>query len=555
MPVHIIDLSNPLPPTYEDRQHALVLGMRDTVILGEGAEIAAYGASSYGIRGSLGNTFIIDGRVHSEQSHGIAAQGTITVGENGSVHGGMLGVYFLYDRDFPLNALTNAGTISSQDYSAVYLEGSPAIVSNSGTIDGKTGITFSNIYSPSLTLDQTLVVNNTGLIKGTGASNIAIDGSNIGSNTVTNSGRIEGGVNLGDYNDVYDGRGGTVTGKVWLGTGDDVFFGGDRSETVWLGKGSDVVDGGEGVDTLDFSAAATVDLRITGRQQTGSDSWATIRNFESLNGSGFDDRFIGNDLANTLVGNGGNDTLDGYGGDDLLSGGAGNDLLVGSAGSDIAVFTGKFSDYTITVGAGSITIADKRALGDGVDVLGGVEFALFSDRVYTLSYTSPSPAGSPATPTSPAVPAVPGTPVSIMPEPSLKLVGGRKVDALVGGTGDDYLNGGLGRDILTGNEGKDVFVFRTKLKKNVDTITDFTAGEDMIQMAKGIFSKIEKGALKKSAFHTGTKAKDAKDRIIFNEKTGAVSYDADGSGRKFKAVKFAQVEAGTDLSASDFWVL
>ncbi|MCG7392212.1 hypothetical protein MHY87_04765 [Microvirga sp. ACRRW] len=555
MPIHVIDSSKPLPPTYEDRQHALVLGMRDTVIVGEGAEIAAYGASSYGIRGSLGNTFIINGRVHSEQSHGIATQGTITIGEHGSVHGGLLGVYFLYDGNFPLNVLTNAGTISAQN-SAVYLEGSPAIVLNSGTIDGTTGINFSNTYSPSHTVDQTLVVNNTGLIKGTGATHRAIAGSTIGSNTVINSGRIEGDVRLGDYNDVYDGRGGTVTGKVWLGAGDDVFYGGDGSETVWLGKGSDVADGGEGIDTLDFSAAATVDLRIIERQQTGSDSWATISNIENLNGSGFDDRFIGNAAANALIGNGGNDTLDGYDGNDLLSGGAGDDLLVGGAGSDTAVFTGKFSDYTITVKAGSITITDKRASGDGTDILGGIEFALFSDRIYTLAPVPPIGTVTPSTPTKTSdTPTTTDTPPATPVAKNLTFKGGKKADTFVGGKGHDLLNGGLGKDKLTGNEGQDTFVFNSKLgSKNVDRITDFTHSDDSLKLSKSIFSKIEKGMLSKGAFWIGTKAHDKSDRIIYNDKTGALFYDADGAGKKYGAVKFAQLNPKTLLKHDDFFI-
>jgi serralysin len=70
-----------------------------------------------------------------------------------------------------------------------------------------------------------------------------------------------------------------------------------------------------------------------------------------------------------------------------------------------------------------------------------------------------------------------------------------------------------------------------------------------------VFATLPKGFLDKDAFRIGAKAVDADDRIVFNAKTGAVSYDADGSGTDFAAVKFAQVKARTSLNADDFVVL
>jgi serralysin len=144
---------------------------------------------------------------------------------------------------------------------------------------------------------------------------------------------------------------------------------------------------------------------------------------------------------------------------------------------------------------------------------------------------------------------------SALPEARV-LRGGRKADILAGGDGDDHLNGGLGKDKLTGGSGDDVFAFTTKLgKTNVDRILDFSSAEDTIQLSFRTFDRLAKGVLSKEAFHVGSKAVETDDRIIFNERTGALTYDADGSGTKYAAVKFAQLQSRTLLKADDFFIV
>lgn len=57
-------------------------------------------------------------------------------------------------------------------------------------------------------------------------------------------------------------------------------------------------------------------------------------------------------------------------------------------------------------------------------------------------------------------------------------------DTLMGLGGDDLLRGGNGNDVLTGGEGKDQFWIASNiLPTNVDTITDFQVGMDVIGIA------------------------------------------------------------------------
>jgi Ca2+-binding RTX toxin-like protein len=565
MAVHVIDPSHPLPPTYGDNENALDLGVGEIVILRAGAEIAAYGEGSLAISGYWDNTLLIDGRVHSELLSAISIQGVINVGMTGSVSGAVDGVY-LYGENEPgrPNTVFNAGSITGGVW-GVRLEAAENIVSNSGKIVGEVGIEASSS-------DQYLVINNTGLIKGTGG--VAIYGAWNGANTVTNSGRIEGDIFLGSRGylmpdgpptNIYDGRGGTITGLVHFFAGNDIAYGGDGSETFYMGTNINFVDGGAGIDTLQYDFKATVDLRVTTQQQTFTYAWDTIQNIENLSGSAFSDSFIGNEVSNILVGAGENDALDGQGGNDMLTGGTGNDTITGGDGTDIAVFSGRSSDYTITTGRNGLIISDNRTTGgDGIDQLTDVEFAIFSDHLYTLPTNTPTTPGS----TEPQVHPTPDAPV--MPEPRvpaaaavpieaaatpLNLKGSKKADILVGGAGNDQLNGGLGRDKLTGGDGADVFVFSTKLKSNLDRITDFDAATDTIRLSKAVFGQLQKGSLAAEAFRVGKKALDADDRVLFNAKTGTLSYDADGSGDAHAAITFAQLKAKAALTSADFLVL
>ena len=64
-----------------------------------------------------------------------------------------------------------------------------------------------------------------------------------------------------------------------------------------------------------------------------------------------------------------------------------------------------------------------------------------------------------------------------------KLLGGKGNDSLHGGDGKDILRGNRGKDTLDGGDGADLFVF--KRGDGVDTILNFDASEDLIQIKRG----------------------------------------------------------------------
>ncbi len=113
-----------------------------------------------------------------------------------------------------------------------------------------------------------------------------------------------------------------------------------------------------------------------------------------------------------------------------------------------------------------------------------------------------------------------------------RIDGGAGNDTLSGAGGNDTLSGGSGSNTLTGGTGSDTFLFDQPLVAGVVTsITDFAPGADKVGLALSVFTQAGAvGPLAAAAFFAGTAAHDADDRIIYNATTGAVCYDADGTG-------------------------
>lgn len=142
-------------------------------------------------------------------------------------------------------------------------------------------------------------------------------------------------------------------------------------------------------------------------------------------------------------------------------------------------------------------------------------------------------------------------------------------DTLDGGAGNDTLSGGCGDDVLTGGAGSDVFCIdlgsltdtgaanstvatvNAQASCGIDTIADFTSGAD--QLAFHVHGAAD-GTLSSTAFALATDTATADTRFIYDSSTGALSFDADGSGAG-EAVQIAVLSGAPSLSASDIHLI
>ncbi len=332
---------------------------------------------------------------------------------------------------------------------------------------------------------------------------------------------------------------GTPSGERINGTsGDDVIVGNGGDDDMRGGKGNDtyVVDSigdkvtevsGGGLDTVMSSVSYKLGNHVENLTLTGGGD---------IDGTGNSKNNVitGNDGSNVLKGGDGNDTIYGGGGTDTIYGDAGNDKLYGGSGND--KLYGGSGDDILDGGAD----ADQMWGNSGNDVyyvddLGDVVTESSSqgtDTIYaSVNYTLGSS------------------------QERLYLAGTDEVSA-TGNTKDNRIGGNEAANLLTGGAGKDAFVFNTALGNgNVDTIADFNVKDDTIWLDNAFFVGVGKdGNLSSGAFFAGTAAHDASDRIIYDKDTGALYFDADGSGAG-EQIQFAELDANLALTYKDFYVI
>ncbi|NEQ25034.1 MAG: type I secretion C-terminal target domain-containing protein, partial [Microcoleus sp. SIO2G3] len=124
------------------------------------------------------------------------------------------------------------------------------------------------------------------------------------------------------------------------------------------------------------------------------------------------------------------------------------------------------------------------------------------------------------------------------------LLGGAGDDILLGGASADRLTGGIGQDTLTGGAGRDRFLY-TNVNDGRDTITDFTVGQDLLDLS---------GVLNQFRYDRPNRF-EARVRLRQTSEGAIVRVDTNGDlhGRFKTLALLSGVNAG-DLSAANFRV-
>ena len=241
-----------------------------------------------------------------------------------------------------------------------------------------------------------------------------------------------------------------------------------------------------------------------------------------VNGSAPSGQVINGTSGNdTLAGSPGNDTINGLGGNDVFVAGAngGSDVIDGGTGTDSIEFRERATS-AVVVDFASGTI---QGGGSGTITFTGIE------RIVASNFND-------------------------------RLTGTAGTQTLTGQFGADTIWGASGADTLWGGGGNDAFVFREMGTANADRVSDFASGSDKVQLDDSAFLAIGAGG----NFASGdvrfwsapgaTAGHDANDRVIYNQTTGSLYYDADGSGSGM-AQLIATFAGNPAIAATDIAVI
>lgn len=233
----------------------------------------------------------------------------------------------------------------------------------------------------------------------------------------------------------------------------------------------------------------------------------------------------GNGAAQILVGNYGNNILNGD--NDTVDA---NGVQTGTAAGDTLV--GLFGDDTYRVYSQNDVIREIGGQGNDTVFTSGNYQLRQGNSIETLSAANQSSTVG------------------------LQLIGNEFAQAVIGTNGNDTIWGGNGNDTLTGRGGSDIFGFNEVGAGAADIITDFTPG-DFIGLSNTTFAALTTNGtagFDQNEFVLGTTAVGTNAQVIYNQATGQLFYDADGTGTG-AAQLFATVTPGTALGFNDFQII
>jgi glycerophosphoryl diester phosphodiesterase len=326
----------------------------------------------------------------------------------------------------------------------------------------------------------------------------------------------------------------TLTGNIGNnilngGAGTDTLIGGTGNDTYIVDSTTDTITDSAGTDTIQSS----VNLSLV--------NYATIENL-TLTGTALIG--TGNSLNNIITGNSGNNTLIGGTGNDtylfdLTTTSLGADTITEAVvgGQDTIDFTGTTAAIRLNLGITTtqtlVTNGSKLTL-TAANTIENVIAGIGADRIIGNGLDN-------------------------------RLVGGAGNDILTGGAGNDALVGGAGNDVLTGGAGNDVFGFEgnvafTVASQGLDTIQDFTPGNDQILLSKSVFASLTSvvgqgfGVAREFAVvEDDVLAGTSNGLIVYSSSSGSLFYNENGAAAGFgTGGEFAILATAPTLTASNF---
>jgi ELWxxDGT repeat protein len=542
----------------------------DTLTGGDGIDTLIGGEGNDNLNGGVGNDYLIGGAGNDNLNGG---EGNDTLrGDAGddTIDGGVGTNTLLEIGDVNFTAtdstLTGLGTDTFTNIQTVQLVGG----SSDNTINATTLTTRAFLFGRD---------GNDNLTGGT--ANDVLYGEN-GDDTLNGGDGIDTLIG-GDGNDTL--LGGEGNDYLNGGAGNDNLNGENGNDTLVSGAGDDNINGGAGINTFleigDVNFTAT-DGTLTG---LGTDTFTNIQTVQLLGGSSDntinaatlttrallygrdgndiltggtandvlygengDDTLTGGDGYDILIGGEGNDTFLGGAGNDYLNGGAGNDILTGENGNDTLIGGDGNDIYVIDADVHTGTDTINETTTGGVDTL---DFRTSSIAVnVNLSLTTTQTV------------TVAANVKLVIPVISLENV--------YGGTGNDTLSGNSLNNTFVGGAGDDSFSFKGALSGattitslfGIDTIDDFTTGQDKIVLSKATFSKITSAAgvsiganFETVADDDAAKLSDAaivysqsSRSLFYNENLGATGFGSPGGS-------FATLTGVASLAAGDFTIV
>ena len=549
-------------------------------------EVSFEARLQYDLTGSIEDDIITTGGLNDTLTGGAGADtlaggagADIFVFNDGDSVGGLIDTLtdFVPGEDFILLRATGISNFSVVDN--VIGSGGNLYISDIAKINSATVLWTGNNLTQAAQAQEVTMVDLTGTtgvdILGGGA-NVDILKGGAGADTLTGGGGID-----------------TLTG----GTGADTFVfdaivGGASDSNGGAGVGDTVTDFVAGIDFVliratnvgNFNVADNVSVNIVAPSTYSADlDVSDVGDVNFFLSTAFLTAATAQaativDLTGTI----GDDTLGGGVNADTLTGGQGVDTLTGEAGADTFVFNAVVSDAVAVAGIVGSSDSNVGVEDTIVDFITGtdaillratnvnnfrVEFDVFGGvGIYFADLDKDAGNLGDVVFSSTAF----GTDAVARAATSVDLWGTLDAnDTLGGGANNDILNGDLGSDILTGGLGADQFIFNSALGfdaliglDNIDTITDFAVGTDLIMLEHGPFGALGNAgvlpgtAIGASNFVSGVGVSATSGIVTsfikYDTTTGELFYDADGNGAG-AMVQFATLSnIPTDITAASF---